>query len=304
MSGARRRAKYSVTDSRTSSAIERSSIRAYKLRLYPTRTRECALAQWFGHDRWVWNWALAARRKAYARRGERLTSVELSRILTRIKRAKPWLAEIPSSCLGQKLRDLDAAYRNAFDGRARLPVFKSRRSAQRVRVRFDQRHAGKVRAWLEGRMVLPGLGAVKLRGRRLPKAMPKLVTVSRDAAGHYWVSFAVEATLATPAPPRRRSVGIDLGVSHLATLSTGALVENPRPLTRHLGKHLQQRLARQCRGAKRARHARGPGQVRAQRGGGRAVVPLEQAVLDMRDAKRRAATRRATLALPELRGRA
>jgi len=136
------------------------TIRAYKLRLYPTRTQERALARWFGHSRWVWNWALAARRKAYARRGATLTAVDLGRLLTRIKRSRTrgWLAEVPSSCLAQKLRDLDAAYANAFAGRARLPRFKRRRSAQRVRVTFDQRHAGKARTWLAGRMVLPGDG--------------------------------------------------------------------------------------------------------------------------------------------------
>ena len=83
-------------------------MRAYKLRLYPTRSQERALARWFGHGRWVWNWALEARRKAYARRGETLTSVDLSRILTRIKGgARSWLGEVPASCLNQKLRDLE-----------------------------------------------------------------------------------------------------------------------------------------------------------------------------------------------------
>ena len=230
-------------------------IRAYKLRLYPTRTQQRALARWFGHSRWVWNWALEARRKAYCRRGEALTSVDLSRLLTRIKRSvrRGWLAEVPASCLGQKLRDLDAAYRNAFAGRARLPRFKSRRGNQRARVEFDHRHAGKVRAWLAGDLVLPGLGAVKLRGRALPKAMPKLVTVSLDTAGRYWVSFAVEESVTPLAPARRPSTGIDLGVARLAVLSTGEAVENPRSLARHCVHltRLQQRIARQCRGSKR-----------------------------------------------------
>ena len=235
-------------------------IRAYKLRLYPTRTQERALACWFGHSRWVWNWALAARRKAYARRGETLTSVDLSRLLTRLKRSKTraWLAEAPESCLGQKLRDLDAAYRNAFAGRARLPRFKSRRGAQAARVRFDQRHAGKIRAWLEGRMVLPGLGAVKLRGRALPATAPNLITVSRDTAGRYWASFAVEEAITPARPAPRPSVGLDLGVAHLATLSSGEAVENPRHLQAHLAslKPLQQRLARQRRGSKRRHRTR------------------------------------------------
>ena len=224
-------------------------MRAYRLRVYPTRGQERELARWFGHARWVWSWALDARRKAYGRRGETLTSVDLLRMVTRIKRSKTrgWLAEVPSSCLAQKLRDLDAAYRNAFAGCSRLPRFKSRRGAQRVRVAFDQRHAGKVRAWLEGRMVLPGLGAVKLRGRALPTAMPKLVTVSHDTAGRWWVSFTVDEVIETMALARRASIGVDVGVRHLAVLSTGEAVVNPRTLCGHLVQlaRLQQRFARQ-----------------------------------------------------------
>ncbi len=235
-------------------------MRAYRLRLYPTRGQARELARWFGHARWVWNWALAARRKAYARRGETLTSVDLSRMVTCMKRSNTlgWLSEVPSSCLAQKLRDLDAAYRNAFAGRARLPRFKSRRGVQRVRVEFDRRHAGKVRAWREGRMVLPRLGAVKLRGRALPATIPKLVTVSRDRAGRWWASFAVEEVIAAKAPARRASIGVDVGVKHLAVLSTGDAVANPRTLSRHLGRlaRLHQRLARQCRGSNRRRRTR------------------------------------------------
>ena len=194
------------------------------------------------------------------RRGEILTWVDLSRVVTRMKRSKTraWLGEAPASCLKQKLRDLEAAYRNAFTGRTRLPRFKSRRGAQRARVEFDRRHAGKVRAWLDGRVVLPGLGAVKLRGRALPAAMPKLVTVARDRAGRYWVSFAVEEPVAAMAPAKRECIGVDVGVKHLAVLSTGEYIANPRTLSRHLAglARLQQRVARQCRDSNRRRHTR------------------------------------------------
>ena len=203
---------------------------AYKVRLYPTGPQQRALAQWFGHGRWVWNWGLKR------------------------SNARGWLAEAPASCLAQKLRDLDTAYRNAFTGRARLPRFKSRHGPQRVRVAFDHRHHGKVRAWLEDRMVLPGIKAVKLRGR----ALPKLVTVSLDPCGRYWVSFAVEEHIAPMAPARRSSVGVALGVVLLATLSNGETIENPRTLAKRLKQleRLQQRLARQCRGSNRRARTR------------------------------------------------
>lgn len=181
--------------------------------------------------------------------------VDLSRILTRRERfpSRAWIAEAPSSCYAQKLRDLDSAHRNAFAGRARAPRFKSRRGAQRARVAFDQRHAGKARAWLAGSVVLPGLGAVTLRGRRLPRAMPKLVPVARDARVQCWVSFAVEEPVEAMASARRPSVGVGLGVARLATLSTGETSEYPRTLGTHLVRlrRLQQRLARQCKGSTR-----------------------------------------------------
>ena len=185
-------------------------IRAYELRLYPTRTQERELAQ------------------------------------------------VPAICLVQKQRDLDTAYRNAFAGRAWLPRLKSRRGRQSARLAFDHRHAGKVRAWRAGTVVLPRLGAVKLRGRRLPSAIPKLVTISLDAAGRDWVSVAVKEAIASPAPAKRPSIGIDLGVARLATLSTGETVDNPRTLAKHLGRleRLRQRVARQCRGSNRRRCTR------------------------------------------------
>ena len=106
--------------------------------------------------------------------------------------------------------------------------------------------------------MLPGLGAVKLRGRALPAAAPKLVTVSRDTAGRYWASFAVEEAIAAPPPAPRPSVGLDLGIAHLATLSTGEALENPRHLPARLAslERLQQRLARQCRGSARRTRTR------------------------------------------------
>ena len=229
--------------------------RAWKLRMYPTRSQERALAQWFGHARWAWNWALEARKAAYERDGTTLASVDLSRRLTELKRTSShaWLADVPADCLVQKLRDLDTAYVNFFAGRAHLPRFKSKHGFQSARVPFDHRHAGKVAAWAQGVVVLPKLGAVKLRGRALPASMPKMVTVSRDACGRYSASFSIEEA-PRPAPePVRGSVGVDAGARRLATLSDGTRFENPRSLARYAQalRKAQQRLARQCKGSNR-----------------------------------------------------
>ena len=134
-----------------------------------------------------------------------------------------------------------------------------------MRVSIDGRHSGKVRAWTAGtnerpgrHLVLPRLGAVKLRGYTLPEQMPKMATVSRDTAGRYWVSFSVEGAIREAPAPVRVSVGIDAGARRLATLSTGERIENPRSLRRYAEhmKHLKQRLARQCKGSNRRNKTR------------------------------------------------
>lgn len=234
-------------------------VRAYRLRLYPTRAQERALAQWFGQARFAWNWALDARTKAYRRRGESKTSVALGKTFTQVRRAKAWLGDVPAAVHQQTMRDLDKAFEAFFAGRARHPRFKAKhRSGQSARVDFDRRHGGKVRAWNAGQMVLPKIGPCKLRGRDLPAAMPSLVTVKRDPTGRYWVSFCVEEAVRRAPAPGRASVGVDAGARRLATLSSAERFDHPRALHRHLAalKTQQQRLARQCKGSGRRERTR------------------------------------------------
>ncbi len=227
--------------------------RAYRFRFYPNATQRGTLARMFGTGRWVWNQCLSWRTTAYRQDGESLTGVDFSRGLTFLKTLEPyaWLREVPATIATQALRDQDRAFRAFFRGDAGYPRPKYRRGPQSLRLQLDQRVvAGNYRA---GELLrLPGLGACKLSWSRKPQGTPKMVTVRRDAAGRYWVSMAIEETIEALAPAPT-SIGIDLGTTRLATLSTGERLDNPRHLRRH-AEHLtrlQQRLARQCKGSKR-----------------------------------------------------
>jgi hypothetical protein len=82
-------------------------------------------------------------------------------------------------------------------------------------------------AWVRGRVSLPKLGVLKL-AESLPKVeRPDLMTLSRDALGRYHVSFSAQVKTEL-LPIMQRSVGVDLGLTHLATLSTGEKIPNPR----------------------------------------------------------------------------
>ncbi|MGQ9555913.1 MAG: RNA-guided endonuclease TnpB family protein, partial [Anaerolineae bacterium] len=86
---------------------------------------------------------------------------------------------------------------------------------------------------------------------------PKSLTVSKTKSGEYYVSVLCEAE-ATVQPNGRSAVGIDLGLTHFATLSTGEKVEHPRYLRgaeRRL-KKLQRRLSHKKKGSNNRNKAR------------------------------------------------
>jgi putative transposase len=136
---------------------------------------------------------------------------------------------VPATCLTQCLRDQDTAFRNYFAGRAQYPKFKRKGSTGSLR--FQDIGV----AWKRGLLTLPKLGVLKLAESLPDVDRPDLVTLTRDAIGRYFVSFCADVEKAPPPLSYRApAVGVDLGLKHLVTLSTGEKVENPR--------HLQARL--------------------------------------------------------------
>ncbi|MDG4784796.1 transposase [Micromonospora sp. WMMD1102] len=96
--------------------------------------------------------------------------------------------------------------------------------------------------------------------RRLDNGTARIMsaTVRRDG-GRWHVAFTVEVERADRVPARPQSVvGVDVGVAHLAALSTGELVDNPRHLVvarqrmRGLGRALSRKSGPDCRAGRRA----------------------------------------------------
>jgi putative transposase len=96
------------------------AIRAYRFRAYPTPRQERRLAREFGAARWVYNRGLETISRAWRERQERITGVDFSRQLTKLKQAEvPWLKEVSSTVLTQSLHDLDRALGAFYSKRAR-----------------------------------------------------------------------------------------------------------------------------------------------------------------------------------------
>src|SRR5246127_1082328 len=201
--------------------------RAYRYRFYPSPGQETELLRTVGCVRKVWNLALDARTEAWFQRRERVSYVQSSAMLTEWKRSQEYayLNEVSSVPLQQALRHLQGAFASFVDKRAKYPVFKSRRksrqSAEYTRSAFRWRDGGLTLAKMEQPLDIRW-------SRPLPEgAEPSTATVSRDAAGRWFVSLLGQCPV-QPHPAAGPAVGIDAGITSLVVLSTGEKIASPR----------------------------------------------------------------------------
>ncbi|MFE2447744.1 RNA-guided endonuclease InsQ/TnpB family protein [Streptomyces sp. NPDC059426] len=231
--------------------------RAFKYRFYPTDEQAAELSRTFGCVRLVYNKALDERTRAWYGEQRRISYVQSSAALTEWKKTGElaFLAEVSSVPLQQALRHLQTAFGNFFAKRAKYPRYKSRKTS-----RASAEYTRSAFTWRDGRLTLAKTaGPLDIRwSRPLPEgAEPTTVTVSRDAAGRWFVSLLVEDTIA-PAPATNAAVGIDAGVTSLVTLSTGEKIANPRHERRdrkRLAK-AQRELSRKAKGSANREKAR------------------------------------------------
>lgn len=202
-------------------------LRAFRYRFYPTPEQESLLHRTFGCVRLVYNKALSERSETWKKAKKSISWPEQDRQLTRWKKTEDlaFLNEVSSVPLKQALRHLDRAYTNFFQKRARYPKFKKKRtggSATYTRNAFRLDKQGLRLA----KMDLP----LDVRwSRPLPKgANPTTVTVRLDAAGRWYVSILCEDLAVKPLKKSKNVVALDLGISSLATLSTGEKIPNPK----------------------------------------------------------------------------
>ncbi|HEY2529611.1 MAG TPA: transposase, partial [Xanthobacteraceae bacterium] len=106
---------------------------AVKIRVYPDQEQAQFLDRQFGAVRFVYNKALAIKRHCYkVRRAGLSARRDLKPLLAVAKRSRKysWLAEFDAISLQQACINLDRAFTNFFEHRARFPRFKSKRGPQ------------------------------------------------------------------------------------------------------------------------------------------------------------------------------
>jgi putative transposase len=228
--------------------------RAYKYRFYPTPEQSALLAQTFGCVRFVYNSILRWRTDAYDERKEKIGYLQANARLTALKKEPEytWLNEVSCVPLQQSLRHQQSAFTNFFAGRAAYPAFKSKRHKQAAELTSS---AFKYR---DGNLYMAKSKApLNIRWSRELPSTPSTITLSRDAAGRFFVSCLCEFEPVS-LPISAKTVGIDVGLKDLFVTDSGFKSDNPRHTAKYAVRLalLQRRLSKKAKGSKNRAKAR------------------------------------------------
>ena len=204
---------------------------SYKFRLHPSRVQAEALTGMLGAFCDLYNAGLQQRIEAYRRRGISLRYLDQANELKAVRAGDEQLALYSYSAEQQVLRWLDKAFRAFFrrlkqrNGKAGLPRFqaKSRFDSAEFRVGDGLTLRKTARIGITG---IPGEIKVKWH-RPLPEGAKVDAAVLSRSNGKWFGCF--QTGVEAPAVERPVStVGLDMGLSSLVALSTGATIPAPQ----------------------------------------------------------------------------
>lgn len=201
-------------------------VRAFKYRFYPTEEQKVLLARSFGSVRVVYNKALALKTETYKETKKGLSFAKTCKVLTDWKKQEDlkWLKEVSSTALQQSLRNLNTAFKNFFKGGAKYPKFKKKTSKQSITLTRDAFR------WKNGQLfVAKSKIPLDIHWSREFQGQPSSITISKDPSNRYFVSILVDNPV-QKLEPSSTKVGIDLGLTTFATLSTGEKILSPKAL--------------------------------------------------------------------------
>src|SRR5574344_580564 len=221
--------------------------KTYRFRIYPNASQKELLAKHFGCTRFVYNYFLNQRQKQYKEKGESDNYYAQAKVLTELKKqeANSWLKEVNSQTLQFALRNLETAYTNFFQKRAKFPNYHSKKGKNTFTVpQFATIENGKL--WLP-----KFKSGISIRLHREIKGKMGKVSLTKTPTGKYFVSvFTIEDY--QELAPANKAVGVDLGLKDLLITSDGKVFKNNRYTKRYERKlaKAQQHLSRKKKGSR------------------------------------------------------
>lgn len=208
-----------------------------------------------------------------------------------------WLLGIPRTCLDQVLQDMKKTVSKAISDRqkkskksAGFPDFHRWQHSQSVRFQVNpEKHNDLKNHWDIGEPYIPGLGRLKFRDNLdLPKTTPGMITLSRNAANQYHISFLcapgegtsaswTQQALPLDAQGLPKTNGFDLSLSHVAVDTDGKKLGRKNYL-----KRCKNKLKKASQGLSRKKHGSGHWKKQARQVGKLHVAVANEREHDLR----------------------
>lgn len=229
-------------------------IRTFRYRVYPSKRQVQTLNGQLNVCAELYNAALQERRDAWKLNGKSISRFDQIYQLPGVRAFREDVAAVNATALEDVITRVDKAFKGFFrrvkqGQKAGYPRFRAFR-------RYDSLTFRQIGNALNGnKLRLSKIGNVRIKLHRPIEGKIKTLTVKREA-GKWFALFACEVK-PNPLPFSPNTVGIDVGLTHFATLSTGETVENPRWYRKAVRglRIAQRRIARRNKGSNRRRKA-------------------------------------------------
>ena len=202
-------------------------LKTFKFRIYPSKAQSAQIDKNIGCCRWVYNWGLQKKLESYNILGKGISCFDLMKQLTEKKKEKEycWLNEACAQSLQAALRHLDNAFTSFFKKQSKFPKFKTKKKSK-LSCHFPQSiFLGE--DWVK----LPKIGKIPCIFDRNAMGEIKTCVISKTKTNKYFISILIQ----TPEEPSKKekivestTLGLDLGIKFLVTLSDGRKIENPK----------------------------------------------------------------------------
>ncbi len=233
-------------------------IKGYKYRLVLNKTQTQQINQMLGNARFIYNWALDKRIKAYQADKTKLSAFTLMKDVARLKYQPEyeWLQLSVAQSLQASIVNMEKAFTRFFKQKKGFPKFKSKHKGkdtisfpQNTKVDFEN-----------GKVSVNKLGWINAKLSRKFEGEIKTAVISKTPTDKYFISITVELPdkKVRQKPIREKTaVGIDTGIKQFAILSDETRIENPKHLKSNLQrlKVLQRRVCKKVKGSNNRRKA-------------------------------------------------
>lgn len=230
--------------------------RAYKIRLYPNKSQKIFFNKSFGCCRVIYNEMLYELQNAY-KNGTKLNKCDLFK---KIKSKYNWMKNSDSQGLCNTYQDLNVAYTNFFNKRAKLPKFKKKKDKNSYRNGMMQKTIKKLIPD-KNHIRIPKAGLVEFREdydfSKLNILKIHNLTIERSKTNKYYCSICCDIEQ-KEYEHTGEVIGIDLGIKDLVIDSNGNKYQNPKYQVKAEKKikHLQRLYSKKAKGSKNQEKAR------------------------------------------------